>query len=1001
MIGLLWCLAAVAEPRRGDHHDAGTRWHTIETRFFRVHYASHGGRHPHDARGTAEEVAAVADTLLLRMSAHVGAVPRGPIHVVVTDEAEGMTAWTMTGWGLIVLSADPGGEVARLRGRLDWVPDALAHELGHLVGHRRASALAISGSYGFEADATAEVGGAGLSLAIPVGPDEPYGWSEGAAEAWSEGIGVNRWDARREARLRTAALEGRLLEWDEWLVSLDKDTGDAERAYQQGYAFARWLERRFGEDVFARMAALSAERYPLDWGAVLRRATGEEPRSLWAAWRAEVTAEAVTWEARARARGLTEGREVESWLGGWDPAGGLSARDAWLSRSRRDREEAREATGSFDLWPSTSADGRWYAEEKVGWLRVARVDEEDLPGLSADAVTPPSAWIPAARASGYAFVPGRDAVVVAAPEDALRARLAPRPADPWTLLWVVDLDTRVGVGGRVTVLPDTREDLLRRMWPIEGTERARDPDVSPDGLCVVYLVHRDRQTDLVVSGLDGTERRVVRTFEEGEWVQGPSFSPDGASVVVSVFGRGRGDLWVVDLGTGAWRRLTDDARDELDPVWTEAGVWTAVEGDGAWDVVRFDPATGEGTRATRVVGSADTPWVTPSGHLLYAEGGAHGKKATVLRAGDLLLAPDEPIELPAPVDLPRTTPAEPHRYRPLASLLVPAVGPLARVDVSPGAVVPAAGGWLRASDAAELFELSTFGLLGSTSLGDAILAWRGLPPELELEVAGAWSPSLAASVGSASLTAGFRWTDQVRLELGPERVASRGGLWPDTTGLRVVGAVRAGDGPDGDPGYLGRWADLVGTVGTSDSEGTVTTWGRGEIELGAGLPIDLSSGPLSEQAHTLTLEVVAGVTSTDVPSAEELVAGGDLPNALRALSLESSAPMPGYAPFALRGEQRVVASARYEVPLVSRWRTQAGPLYLRAVSLVVGGDAGNAWDAGWSATTGALVLADATAELRWWTMLLDARWDGGLRVAVPFDEPESPRLALSLGAGFR
>ncbi|MCA9489080.1 MAG: PD40 domain-containing protein, partial [Myxococcales bacterium] len=846
MIALLWTLAAVAEPRRGDHHDAGTHWHTIDTRFFRVHYASRGGRRAHDARGTAEEVAAVADALLLRISAHVGAVPRGPIHVVVTDEAEGMTAWTMTGWGLIVLSSDPGGEVARLRGRLDWVPDALAHELGHLVGHRRASALAVSGSYGFEADATAEVGGAGLSVAVPVGPDEPYGWSEGAAEAWSEAIGVNRWDARREARLRTAALEGRLLEWDEWLVSLDKDVGDAERAYQQGYAFARWLEGRFGEDVFARMAELAAERYPLDWGRLLRRATGEEPRLLWAAWRAEVTSEAVAWEARARGRGLTEGREVESWLGGWDPSASLSARDAWLSRSRRDREEAREATGSFDLWPSMSADGRWYAEEKVGWVRVARVDEEDLPGLADDATTPPSAWIPAARASGYAFVPGRDAIVVAAPQDVLRHRLAPRLADPWTVLWVVDLGTRIGVDGGVTVLPNTRRELLQRMWPIAGTERARDPDVSPDGLRVVWLAHRDRKTDLVVAGIDGSDRRVVRTFADGEWIEGPSFSPDGASVVVSVFAEGRGDLWVVDLESGGWRQLTDDARDELDPVWTEAGVWAAVEGESAWDVVRFDPSTGEGTRITRVLGSADTPWVTPSGHVLYAEGGAHGKKATVLRAGDLLLAPDEPFTPESAAPIPRATPAEPHGYRPLASLLVPAVGPLVRVDAAEGGVVPAAGGWLRVSDAAELFELSSFGLLGTTSVGDAVLAWRGLPPELEVEVAGAVSPSLDASVGSASLTAGFRWTDQVRVELGPARVASRGGALPDTTSWRGIAAVHAGDGPDGDPGYRGTWADLVGTVGLSDSEGATTTWGRGELELGAGLPVDLSSGPLSE-----------------------------------------------------------------------------------------------------------------------------------------------------------
>ena len=102
--------AAAAEPYRGDHHHADQRWATLETRFFRIHHVVDGvGRAP----ATAARIARVADALALRISAATGWIPRGPYHIVVTDEADGMTAYTLPPWGWIVLSADSGADAKR------------------------------------------------------------------------------------------------------------------------------------------------------------------------------------------------------------------------------------------------------------------------------------------------------------------------------------------------------------------------------------------------------------------------------------------------------------------------------------------------------------------------------------------------------------------------------------------------------------------------------------------------------------------------------------------------------------------------------------------------------------------------------------------------------------------------------------------------------------------------------------------------------------------------
>ena len=111
----LWALTAAAAPYRTGHHHAEYDWYTLRTRWFRIHYPVGTSDHPVDASDTAQRIAAVADPMLLRLGAHTGWVPHGPIHVVVSDEADGMSAYTLPAWGWIVLSADPGVEVGRFR----------------------------------------------------------------------------------------------------------------------------------------------------------------------------------------------------------------------------------------------------------------------------------------------------------------------------------------------------------------------------------------------------------------------------------------------------------------------------------------------------------------------------------------------------------------------------------------------------------------------------------------------------------------------------------------------------------------------------------------------------------------------------------------------------------------------------------------------------------------------------------------------------------------------
>lgn len=936
MIGLA---AAWAAPYHADHHHADADWSTIETRFFRVHYATSD---EFDSARTAAEVARIADGLLLAIGDRAGWIPRGPVHVVVSDHADGSTAFGVPPWRWIVLSADPGSLGTRLRGRLDWVEDALAHELGHVVGHRLAGPFAPTASTGIDIEGTVGAGASGMGFAVPVGARVPYGWSEGAAEAWSEAVGVNRATSERRAVLRTSALEGRLLGWDEWLAAPDDgDTFVAERATQQGWDFARWLAARGGRDVFAEMARSTSERWPGGWSRALARSTGAPARETWAEWLDDLTRRTEAEAAALRTLGLVEG----------EPAG-------------------IGPDGPWELHPRTSADGRWTAEAHVGWVRVVRGGEDWL-------------WIPAAFGSAFSFVPGRDAVVVAAPQGSERASpFLPQPLDRWNQLYVVDLATP------------------GRMRPVPGTLRARDPAVSPDGRLVAWLASADGTTNLWVAHLDGSGARALSAFDDGTWLASPGFSPAGDEIVVSAYRAGRGDLYAVALGTGAWTRLTDTAEDELDPTWAADGLWFTSDPDGVRDVYRLAP-DGRIDRMTRVLGGAATPWVTPAGNLLYTATTADGFRAMEVARDELLFQPaGEAVRGAAPEVAPGPSTPPARRYDPARSLLPPTIAPVLRLDVGDHGAVPLGGARARARDAVERADLQLVGLAGEDLYGQGRFTWRGFPPEVAVwasaERDGWRMPDLGVrTVAAAGALVAGRWREGVAVTGEATVVGLRTDGDPALSSRRLGAGVSAGEPPEaGDLGAHGvvgltrGWSAVP--LGTEDDGERLQAYDWWRLEL------DLAGVAGRERAHRLEWRVHARAVDRNVSAEEEPKAGGDLPLALRLGVVEPSAPLPGYGAFAVSGERLGIWGVRWVVP-VARLRAGAGAFRWSGVEAALGGDGAAVASFRVGRASDPRFLPDGVGELRLRASLSDARWDSFARLAWGTD---GPRVAVGVGTGW-
>lgn len=974
---IAWLLAAAQAADPVLPHGPGVAWHTLDTRFFRVHWVEGPDG---SARRTAERAAAICDGLLLRISAEAAFVPHGPYDLVVSDATDGMVAFARPSEGRVVIGTDPGAAVLRLRGRLDWVEDALAHELSHLVWDRRTTPFAQSAGYGVEAVAVVEAGPVAVAVDGFLLHDLPYGFGEALAELGSEGAGVNAFDERRSGLLLAAARDGRLLDWDEWAVGVDKgDTFDAERAYQQGWAFLSWLRGEAGEDVLREVGEAWARRPGRTLDRVLGSVTGTRGRTWWAEHRGVLVAEAVAADAARTARARPTAVELER----WPERRGLSDADRRALEHPREEEERRESTGSWDLFPHRSPDGRFTAESKALVARIAK--------LGPDGTEAADAWVPSATGAAVAFLPGRDAALVVT--EARPGAPAWWPGTPGRArVWEVGL----AVDRAGALRASTRRGLRRVARPIPGTERTREVAVEPRGGLVLVRHVDDADQLWTLPGPAGGEATRRTTFPPGTWLQSPSVSPDGARLAVSVFRENRGELWIADLPTWRWERLPTAFPDVLDPAWTADGclLATAPVG-GAWQVVRLDPATGDAEVLTHTFAGASTPAEGPDGALWFSEATAFGLKSSALDAARVLPAPvPTPAAPPPPAashPLPTAPvgPARPYRAWPRP----PTAGPLLRLESGPagrgsaGGLRLAGGGWLDLHDAVDTWTADLFGVVGTVSGGAVDLDWSGLGPTLTGAFSGATTSDGARWVGEARAGAALAWSDGIEVRPGVAWIEASGRetLRSRRLLLDVVPADAPAWGRAGTTGAL--WL-----TGAADAVGDrAQTWVRAEGQLTTRTPTRWSVGPLDEHAVAVEGGLRGGVTSALVDPRARLALGGDLGGAWRPLAVEGSTPFPALPPWARSGRHLAVGSARLAIPVAPRARRAAGGLYLRGFEVLPGVDA-----AAWAGPGAPAAIGAAVAELRAYTRWGDRDLVSRLVVAAATDG-SPPRVQLDLG----
>lgn len=385
----------------------------------------------------------------------------------------------------------------------------------------------------------------------------------------------------RASVLRQWALEGRFPTYFQLNGSAAFLGGNMR--YLAGSAFLEWLQQRKGDSSLVHLWRRMSARQDRSFEAAFAGVFGASPADLYGAFTVDVVERSLLVRTRLREAGLVEGELVQRLTGG-------TGEPALSVDGRRVAVVLRSLTGPSRLvvWSTTP--------EPDSALRGARERMLSLDPLDV--------------APFDSFPPPRRALATLHPSNG-RSHEFPR----WMPDGVNVLVTRDEPAPNGVTRPDvfqwnTRTGSVRRITRGAGVRQA---DPSPDGREAVGVrCHAGSCSVVVITLATGEWRVLAAGTPELVWHR-PRYSPDGTHVAASFQDSGRWDVAVIEIRSGAVRRLTtDDGVSRYAPTFSPSGrELVAVSERGGIANLESVPLDGGPPRAlTRLTGAAVGPDVS-------------------------------------------------------------------------------------------------------------------------------------------------------------------------------------------------------------------------------------------------------------------------------------------------------------------------------------------------------------------------------------------------------
>jgi Tol biopolymer transport system component len=182
---------------------------------------------------------------------------------------------------------------------------------------------------------------------------------------------------------------------------------------------------------------------------------------------------------------------------------------------------------------------------------------------------------------------------------------------------------------RISGSPELGWNDLYRLDLADGTiraltrgTRAHEPDVSPDGQQIAFVMAGTGTRQLALVPIGGGTPRVLMPGAPGLAFT-PAWSPDGRLIAYSRWKPGGfRDIHIYDLATATDRAISVDRAMDIDPRFTPDGRFVLFSSDrsGINDIYAYQLGTGRLFQVTNVLSGAFQPTVSPDGQRLIFTG---------------------------------------------------------------------------------------------------------------------------------------------------------------------------------------------------------------------------------------------------------------------------------------------------------------------------------------------------------------------------------------------
>ena len=589
LLVVLCCVAPLRAQEDFPHPELS--WRTIETKHFLVHY--HDG-----AERTARVIAKIGEEIYGPVTTLYEHEPDTKVSIIVKDYddiSNGAAYFYDNRIEIFAPSMD-----FELRGTHNWLRNVITHEFTHIVQiqtsmkfGRKVPAIYLQW-LGYESERRVDVlyGYPNIVASYPLsGFVVPAWFAEGVAQHNRAELQYDFWDTHRDMILRSYALDGNMLTWEQMGVFGKTSLGN-ESSYNAGFAFIRYFGERYGQDKLRDVARNLSRFDAATIDGAIERAVGKNGKVIYDEWKSEITRSYRDRVASVRTM-LREGVPLmtDSLFEVIDPGAGIKV-ESMMRQPLLPAAGPREATVGFaNLYPVYSPDGTKLAftSAKNGdYFGLSSLFIYDFQTHKETLVQPGVRTAPAWSPDGKKLYYGRSS----------------RDNPHWSYQFdIYEYDLAKEEERRVT-----------------NGKRAISPTVSPDGERIAFVVTHDGTANLAIVNRDGTGYRQVTTYSAGEQVYNPCWSPDGSRIVFDhSIKDGRDIAWIRPDGTDLTFLVTGDD-DACAARFSPDGktLWFCSDRTGIFNIYRYDIATQRTEQMTNVLGGAFYPTVNATGDLIYA-----------------------------------------------------------------------------------------------------------------------------------------------------------------------------------------------------------------------------------------------------------------------------------------------------------------------------------------------------------------------------------------------